>query len=81
MDRYGYETQSSNYYVIVDKKKNERIGAAYHVTTADRIVTLLNEDEKMKATSGGLADLSVKMAKIRQAMEDHLGVDIYGNPV
>ena len=48
MDRYGYETQSSNYYVIIDKKKNERIGAAYHVTDADRIVMLLNLDEKAK---------------------------------
>mgnify|MGYP000984462489 FL=1 len=49
MDRYGYDTQSSNYYVIIDRKKNERIGAAYHVTTVDKIVKALNDTEKAKA--------------------------------
>ena len=49
MDRYGYDTQSSNYYVIIDRKKNERIGAAYHVTTVDKIVNALNDTEKAKA--------------------------------
>jgi hypothetical protein len=49
MDRYGYDTQSSNYYVIIDRKKNERIGAAYHVTTADKIVKALNDTEKAEA--------------------------------
>lgn len=48
MDRYGYDTYSSDTYCIVDKKKNEHIATVFHVTDADRIVMLLNEDEKSK---------------------------------
>ena len=41
MDRYGYDTQSSNYYVIIDRKKNERIGAA-QVVDAARLQVIAN---------------------------------------
>lgn len=62
MDRYGYDTQSSNYYVIIDRKKNERIGAAYHVTTVDKIVNALNMIERNDQHMAGV---------VRQIGEKH----------
>ena len=46
MDRYGYDTYDSQAYCIIDRKKNEHIATAFHVTTADKIVKALNDAEK-----------------------------------
>ena len=80
MDRYGYDTHDSHAYCIIDRKKNEHIATAYHVTTADKIVKALNEDEKMRTIAKGLSDVSAKTVEIDKMMREKLGVDIYGNP-
>lgn len=49
MDRYGYDTHDSHAYCIIDRKKNEHIATAFHVTVADKIVNALNDTEKAKA--------------------------------
>ena len=46
MDRYGYDTYDSQAYCIIDRKKNEHIATAFHVTTADKIVNALNMIER-----------------------------------
>ena len=72
MDRYGYDTQSSNYYVIIDRKKNERIGAAYHVTTADKIVKALNDMQENIEVGKRIAGEIEKTQEIIQHVHDTL---------